>query len=235
MRSAVNIFPQVIFSIESSPAVSKRRLPWPKVPVSQIALHLLQLVRPEALIDPRRKLVAQGWHDVPVLVKANLLTHLKACEKKAEVGNNLWRKDRKLGEMSVLQCKTSNKWLKAYRFTQRRVVVCLNVSTTYLITLFFIQLLIMRTSLCKTTHNYRDICSWNWRVEHAVPETDFAHLACYIHAMNYTLNIALHAPPPTSSHGPWLAYSPKHKLFFHFLPLECNTGRSNKEDTTWLR
>lgn len=87
---------QSIFVLKTScalsPLVSKRRLPWTKVPVLQVLLHLLQLVRPETLVDPRRKLVAQGWDDVPVAVKANLLTHLEAGEKKAEIGNNLWRK-----------------------------------------------------------------------------------------------------------------------------------------------
>lgn len=33
------------------------------------------------------------------------------------------------------------------------------------------------------------------RVEHGVPETDLAHLAHVIPAMNYTLNIAFHARP----------------------------------------
>lgn len=75
-----------------SPAVSKRRLPRPKVPVFQVSLELLQLVRPEALIDPRRELVAQGRDDVAVTVQAQLLAHLKAGEKETKVGNNLWRK-----------------------------------------------------------------------------------------------------------------------------------------------
>lgn len=87
---------QSIFVLKTScalsPLVSKRGLPWTKVPVLQVSLHLLQLVRPEALVDPRCKFVAQGWDDVPVAVKANLLTHLEAGEKKAEIGNNLWRK-----------------------------------------------------------------------------------------------------------------------------------------------
>lgn len=74
-----------------SPAVSKRRLPWAKVPVFQVTLHLLQLGRPEALIDPRCELVAQGGDDVAVTVEAQLLAHLKACVKKTKVGNNLWR------------------------------------------------------------------------------------------------------------------------------------------------
>lgn len=79
-----------VTSLES-PAVSKRRLPCPKVPVFQVALHLLQLVGPEALVDPWRELVAQGRDDVAVTVEAQLLAHLKACEKKTKIGNNLQR------------------------------------------------------------------------------------------------------------------------------------------------
>lgn len=74
-----------------SPAVSKRRLPCPKVPVFQVALHLLQLVGPEALVDPWRELVAQGRDDVAVTVEAQLLARLKAREKETKVGNNLQR------------------------------------------------------------------------------------------------------------------------------------------------
>lgn len=62
-----------------------------KVPVVQVTLHLLQLVGPQALIDPRRELVAQGRDDVAVTVEAQLLARLKAGEKKAKVGDNLGR------------------------------------------------------------------------------------------------------------------------------------------------
>lgn len=84
-------FPPGVTSLVS-PAVSKRRLPRPKVPVFQVSLQLLQLVRPKALIDPRRELVAQGRDDVAVAIQAKLLAHLKAGEKKTKVGHNLWRK-----------------------------------------------------------------------------------------------------------------------------------------------
>lgn len=78
-----------MFSDQHSPAVSQRRLPWRKVPVFQVALHLLQLVWPQALVDARRELVAQWWDDVAVAVKAKLLTHLEAGEEEAKVGDDL--------------------------------------------------------------------------------------------------------------------------------------------------
>lgn len=107
---------QSIFVLKTScalsPLVSKRGLPWTKVPVLQVSLHLLQLVRPEALVDPRCKFVAQGWDDVPVAVKANLLTHLEAGEKKAEIGNNLWRKT---GDGD--ECRAPDKLIALVRLT----------------------------------------------------------------------------------------------------------------------
>lgn len=78
-----------IFSSEASPAVSQGRPPRPEAAVFQVALGLLQLVRPEALVDARRQFVAQRRDDVAVAVKADPLAHLEAGEKKTEVGDDL--------------------------------------------------------------------------------------------------------------------------------------------------
>lgn len=154
VRSAVNIPPQHLFLYQLSPAVSKRRLPWPKVPVFQVALQLFQLVWPEALVDPWCKFVAQGWDDVPVAVKTNLLTHLEAGKKKAKVGNNLWRNDRRLGDRDeyISLLNASIMWSKDLH-RQREIWSglgitnrVLNVSTIFFF-FFSIRLLMTRLRL----------------------------------------------------------------------------------------
>ena len=77
----------------SSPAILKGVLR-PEVPVLQIALHLLQLVRPQALVNAGGQRVTQRGDNVPVAVEAHLLARLKAGVKEPKVRDNLQRKEK---------------------------------------------------------------------------------------------------------------------------------------------